>query len=175
MCVYCLNSIRVFIVELLVEKWIVYHTYTHSFILEYKTCTNLFTRAHISNVCLSILSPNPFSSHFVDFFVFRFYVILIFIISFPSIVVRLIYKIDVLSCVFFFVCQANKQRTQAVESEFVSDAFKTTEQDLDEVKAGMKLLGIATLPKQTDTKSGKHWTNEPLHLWPHRGRQNGRD
>lgn len=57
---------------------------------------------------------------------------------------------------------ANKQRAQSqakpVDNEFVSDAFKTTAQDLDEVKAGMKLLGIDTLATQTGAKSGKHWT-----------------
>lgn len=44
----------------------------------------------------------------------------------------------------------------AVENEFVSDAFQTSEKDLDEVKAGMKLLGIDSLAKQSEAADGKH-------------------
>lgn len=40
------------------------------------------------------------------------------------------------------------------ESEFVSDTLRSTETDLEEVKAGMKLLGIDTLASQSE-KSGK--------------------
>lgn len=44
---------------------------------------------------------------------------------------------------------------KTVDVEFVSDTFQTTEKDLEEVKAGMKILGIDTLVKQqgTDGKS----------------------
>lgn len=41
----------------------------------------------------------------------------------------------------------------AVDSEFVSDAFQTTDKDLDEVKAGMKLLGIDSLANQSNEKT----------------------
>lgn len=41
------------------------------------------------------------------------------------------------------------------ESEFISDTFKTSEKDLEEVQEGMKKLGIDTLAKQvTDGASG---------------------
>lgn len=49
----------------------------------------------------------------------------------------------------------SKQTKNAVESEFVSDAFQTTDKDLDEVKAGMKLLGIDSLTSQTNKNDGK--------------------
>lgn len=35
-----------------------------------------------------------------------------------------------------------------IENEFVSDTFRTTDKDLEEVKAGMKILGIDTLAQQ---------------------------
>lgn len=47
------------------------------------------------------------------------------------------------------------QSKSAVDSEFVSDAFQTTEKDLDEVKAGMKLLGIDSLASQSNKNDGK--------------------
>lgn len=53
---------------------------------------------------------------------------------------------------------ANPLKTQsksAVDSEFVSDAFQTTDKDLDEVKAGMKLLGIDSLASQSSKNDGK--------------------
>lgn len=40
------------------------------------------------------------------------------------------------------------------ETEFVSDTFQTTDKDLEEVKAGMKRLGIDSLA-QLDGKNGK--------------------
>lgn len=49
----------------------------------------------------------------------------------------------------------HKQSKSAVDSEFVSDAFQTTDKDLDEVKAGMKLLGIDSLAKQSKKDDGK--------------------
>lgn len=42
----------------------------------------------------------------------------------------------------------NDNKTKSNELEFVSDSFKTTEKDLEEVKAGMKILGIDTLASQ---------------------------
>lgn len=60
---------------------------------------------------------------------------------------------------WFTSYEANKPRNAiAIENEFVSDTFKTTEKDLDEVKAGMKLLGIDTLVKQSEPTNGKHIT-----------------
>lgn len=50
---------------------------------------------------------------------------------------------------------SGKQSKNAVESEFVSDAFQTTDKDLDEVKAGMKLLGIDSLTSQSNKNDGK--------------------
>lgn len=50
---------------------------------------------------------------------------------------------------------ASKQSQSAVESEFISDAFQTTDKDLDEVKAGMKLLGIDSLTSQSNKTDGK--------------------
>lgn len=50
---------------------------------------------------------------------------------------------------------SNKQKKSAVESEFISDTFQTTDKDLDEVKAGMKLLGIDSLAKQSNKDDGK--------------------
>lgn len=49
----------------------------------------------------------------------------------------------------------SKQSTNAIESEFISDAFQTTDKDLDEVKAGMKLLGIDSLTSQSNKNDGK--------------------
>lgn len=49
----------------------------------------------------------------------------------------------------------SEQSKNAFDSEFVSDAFQTTDKDLDEVKAGMKLLGIDSLTNQSSEKSGK--------------------
>lgn len=50
--------------------------------------------------------------------------------------------------------QANtKEKSKIVDSEFVSDTFQTTEKDLEEVKAGMKMLGIDTLTNQTALSS----------------------
>lgn len=46
---------------------------------------------------------------------------------------------------------ASDSKKAAHENEFVSDTFKTSEQDLEEVKAGMKILGIDTLVKQKET------------------------
>lgn len=40
------------------------------------------------------------------------------------------------------------------ETEFVSDTFQTNDKDLEEVKAGMKKLGIDTLAQQAG-KDGK--------------------
>lgn len=52
--------------------------------------------------------------------------------------------------------QKSKNSTKtAIENEFVSDTFKTTEKDLDEVKAGLKLLGIDSLAKQANSNDGK--------------------
>lgn len=51
--------------------------------------------------------------------------------------------------------ESSKQSKSAVESEFVSDAFQTTDKDLDEVKAGMKLLGIDSLASQSKKNDGK--------------------
>lgn len=70
-----------------------------------------------------------------------------------------------ISCMIF-PYEANKanetnKQTKAVENAFVSDTFKTTEQDLDEVKAGMKLLGIDTLVKQSEASNGKHIITPP--------------
>lgn len=42
-------------------------------------------------------------------------------------------------------CDKNK----IVDSDFVSDTFHASEKDLEEVKAGMKMLGIDTLATQT--------------------------
>lgn len=45
---------------------------------------------------------------------------------------------------------------RAVENEFVSDAFQTSDKDLDEVKAGMKLLGIDSLTNESNKNDGKN-------------------
>lgn len=50
---------------------------------------------------------------------------------------------------------SSAQSKSAVDSEFVSDAFQTTDKDLDEVKAGMKLLGIDSLANQSNKNDGK--------------------
>lgn len=50
---------------------------------------------------------------------------------------------------------ASEPTKSAVDSEFVSDAFQTSDKDLDEVKAGMKLLGIDSLTSQSSKKDGK--------------------
>lgn len=47
-----------------------------------------------------------------------------------------------------------KNRTIS-ETEFVSDTFQTNDKDLEEVKAGMKKLGIDTLAQQA-SKDGKN-------------------
>ncbi len=47
-----------------------------------------------------------------------------------------------------------KNRTIS-ETEFVSDTFQTNDKDLEEVKAGMKKLGIDTLAQQGG-KDGKN-------------------
>lgn len=49
---------------------------------------------------------------------------------------------------------ATKDRTIS-ETEFVSDTFQTNDKDLEEVKAGMKKLGIDTLAQQAG-KDGKN-------------------
>lgn len=56
---------------------------------------------------------------------------------------------------------SSTQSKSAVDSEFVSDTFQTTEKDLDEVKAGMKLLGIDSLANQSKKDNGKiqQWTS----------------
>lgn len=61
------------------------------------------------------------------------------------------------------------------ETEFVSDTFQTNDKDLEEVKAGMKKLGIDTLAQQAG-KDGKtfilfyfisaHASNTTLSRWP---------
>lgn len=52
---------------------------------------------------------------------------------------------------------ANTSKSQAaVENEFVSDAFQTSDKDLDEVKAGMKLLGIDSLTNESNKNNGKN-------------------
>lgn len=48
-----------------------------------------------------------------------------------------------------------EQSKSTIECEFVSDAFQTTDKDLDEVKAGMKLLGIDSLTSHTNKTDGK--------------------
>lgn len=50
---------------------------------------------------------------------------------------------------------SNQPTKCAVESEFVSDAFQTSDKDLDEVKAGMKLLGIDSLANESSKIDGK--------------------
>lgn len=45
----------------------------------------------------------------------------------------------------------SKNRTIS-ETEFVSDTFQTSAQDLEEVKAGIKKLGIDTLAQEKDGK-----------------------
>lgn len=47
-----------------------------------------------------------------------------------------------------------KKSKKVSESEFVSDTFQTTEKDLEEVKEGMRKLGIDTLV-QDAVKTGK--------------------
>lgn len=42
----------------------------------------------------------------------------------------------------------DSKKKAAIDSEFISDTFKTSEKDLEEVKAGLKILGIDTLVKQ---------------------------
>lgn len=49
----------------------------------------------------------------------------------------------------------SKKNKKVSESEFVSDTFQTTEKDLEEVKEGMRKLGIDTLV-QDAVKTGKH-------------------
>lgn len=44
--------------------------------------------------------------------------------------------------------QTAKKQNEKVDTEFVSDTFRTTDKDLEEVKAGMKILGIDTLAQQ---------------------------
>lgn len=56
------------------------------------------------------------------------------------------------------VAMAPSNRRTLSETEFVSDTLQTTDTDLAEVKAGMKLLGIDTLARATadsDSKAGK--------------------
>lgn len=50
-------------------------------------------------------------------------------------------------------CDTNaKQNPNAnIETEFVSDTFQTTDKDLEEVRAGMKILGIDTLASTAAT------------------------
>lgn len=55
-------------------------------------------------------------------------------------------------------CDKNK----IVDSEFVSDTFQASEKDLEEVKAGMKMLGIDTLATQT-SPNGKNCTHYSKH------------
>lgn len=52
---------------------------------------------------------------------------------------------------------SEKQVKRASESEFVSDTLQTNQADLDEVKEGMKKLGIDSLAKQAleTNKNGK--------------------
>lgn len=50
----------------------------------------------------------------------------------------------------------------AVESEFVSDNFQTTDKDLEEVRAGMKILGIDTL---ATTASGPSVSGKLASFW----------
>lgn len=47
------------------------------------------------------------------------------------------------------------ERHKLSESEFVSDTFQTTETDLEEVKAGMRKLGINSLAQQAAVDNGK--------------------
>lgn len=49
-------------------------------------------------------------------------------------------------------------KSKIVDSEFVSDTFRASEKDLEEVKAGMKMLGIDTLATQTGA-NGKECSN----------------
>lgn len=49
-------------------------------------------------------------------------------------------------------------KSKLVDSEFVSDTFRASEKDLEEVKAGMKMLGIDTLATQTGA-NGKKCSN----------------
>lgn len=49
---------------------------------------------------------------------------------------------------------ANAKAVKHSESEFISDAFKTNEKDLEEVQEGMKKLGIDTLAKQVTDGTG---------------------
>lgn len=51
------------------------------------------------------------------------------------------------------------------ETEFVSDTLQTTDTDLAEVKAGMKLLGIDTLARATDSGTA----GKTRRLWGNRG------
>lgn len=51
--------------------------------------------------------------------------------------------------------EATQSKRTISESEFVSDTFQTTDKDLEEVKAGMKRLGIDTLAAQQSEKDGK--------------------
>lgn len=51
--------------------------------------------------------------------------------------------------------QSNDEPT-IVDNEFVSDTFQTTEKDLEEVKAGMRMLGIDTLTNARNPNDGKN-------------------
>lgn len=52
--------------------------------------------------------------------------------------------------------QVNTSQKRTVsESEFVSDAFQTSSQDLEEVQAGIRKLGIDTLAAQVGQNDGK--------------------
>lgn len=46
----------------------------------------------------------------------------------------------------------DSNKNKILDNEFVSDTFQTTDKDLEEVKAGMKMLGIDTLADETKTK-----------------------
>lgn len=58
--------------------------------------------------------------------------------------------------------KSNEKIKRVSESEFVSDTLQTNEADLDEVKEGMKKLGIDSLAKQAleTNKNGKIFTKD---------------
>ncbi|XP_058821815.1 synapse-associated protein of 47 kDa isoform X3 [Topomyia yanbarensis] len=58
-----------------------------------------------------------------------------------------------------------KLPTVARETEFVSDSFKATEEDLEEVRADMKKLGIDTLAKQANESISQNQTGKSEEQW----------
>lgn len=137
----------------------------------YAHIIQIIAQIHFNFIALSIF----FCRSYIYLHLYKIYFDIFFLHHFTNVIIYFIFIFPIKNvnfcCGDFPICmnEANKsqesnrtatnvgskQSKNAVESEFVSDAFQTTDKDLDEVKAGMKLLGIDSLTSQSNKNDGK--------------------